>query len=458
MAKSCLLIVSFCCFRCTVAFAIPGLPPAHVIDTDTLAYVEIDDGDWQMLEDKKGTWTIEQTTGLPLVDQFHADKTYQDGIGFSIHTYWMRCLLKNVMSKKAEIFFYPQYADKIDYYFSQVDGGWEHETTGYLYPGDNQNIFHQNYYVPLTLEPGQEILVYVRFYVNYYYYINYSRPKNLHLVYGSKEKLIDSYNEENLFPAVREAVFFGILIIVVIYNLLFFWTVKERVYLYFSFFLLCFTLYYCSSFLFSTNFYHKHPFLFAYTANIWEPLYFLFEINFIRHFFKTWNHFPKWNKYLIVIAIFQLLTRIIAVFGGRIFPAQTSDLIWKICLINSYVLNLSILITFFIFIRKKTPYANILVLAALPLILYLTIVRSTTFAFDIFNIGYEGQFFRIILWLVKWNYIFYLISVFWLAIFFTLILFFRYKHLQKENAQQALEKERLAREKEQERNELIARQ
>ena len=362
------------------------------------------------------------------------------------------------MDRRASIFFYPGYADRIDYYFSGTDGDWRQETSGYLHPADNRSIYQKNYYVPLTIDPGQEIVVYARLYINYYYYNDYARPRKLGLMYGSQEKFVNTYNELSLFPAVQEAVFFGILIIAVIYNLLFFWTVRERLYLYFSLFLFCFAMYYCNSFLLTTNFCHQHPRVFFYTLNIWGPLYLFFEMFFIRHFFKAWRVTPRWNYFLIAVAVFQLASRIIAVFAGRVLPVYWAEWMWTMDLANSYIVNFSILITFFIFVRKKTPYSNVLVLAALPFTLYLTIIRTSTIAFDLFNVRYEGTFFEIIMWLKKWNYIFYLISVFWLVIFFTLILFFRYKRLQKENTQQALDKEKMAREKETERSELIAKQ
>ncbi len=306
MAKRCILIVLFCYIYHLSVFAIPGFPPPHIIDTDTLDYVEITDSACQVLEDAEGGWTIDQVTQPPLSDKFHPGSAYLNGIGFSIHTYWMRCRLKNVMNRRADIFFYPPYADRVDYYFSGTDGNWDHESTGHLYASDNKNIFHQNYYVPLSIDPGQEITLYVRLYVNYYYYTNSFRPKNLSLAYGSKEKFIDSYGVQNLTRAVQGALLFGILMIAVIYNLFFFWTVKERIYLYFLLFLLCFAISHCYDFLFSTNFYHKHPRLFNYTINIWGPLSLFFQANFVRHFFKTWRYTPRWDNYFIGIAIFQM--------------------------------------------------------------------------------------------------------------------------------------------------------
>ena len=459
MPKRCVLIILFAFFYEVSLFADPGFPPAHIIDTDTLDYVEISRGSWQVLEDAEGNRTIDQVTNSPVSEKFHSPPTYANGMGYSIHTYWMRFRLKNIMNRRAEIFFYPTYADRIEYYFQRNDGGWDRQYTGYLYPSGINSTFQANYCVPLSIDAGQEITVYVRFYINYYYYTSYSRPKNLVLFYGSKEKFIKDYNKDYLLPAIKQAFLCGILIIALIYNLFFFWTVRERLYLYFSLFLLCFIISYSYAYSFPYfSFYHEHPRLFNYTSNIWQPLYLFFQVNFIRLFFKTRRYTPRWSNYLIAVAIFQLAIRLIAVFGGRVLTAQWSDLIWNVDLAGYYLVNFSVLITFFIFIRKRVPYTNLLLIAALPFAFYLTLVRSTTVAFDLFKFSYQGTFFQIVLWLKTWSYIFYLISIFWLVLFFTLILFYRYKRLQQENVQQALERERLAREKEEERTELIAKQ
>jgi two-component system, NtrC family, sensor kinase len=458
MATRRILIALFSSLCNLCVFAMPGLPPAHIIDTDTLDYVMITDSSCQVLEDAKGAWTIDQVSQPPVSYHFHPNLEFINGLGFSVHTYWMRCRLKNNMTRRAEIFFYLMYADKVDYYFSGANGGWDQQSTGSLYPSGNNNIFQSIHYVPLSINPGQEITMYVRFYINYCYYTNHFRPKKLGLFYGSKEKFVNDYHKSYLLPAIKEAFLCGILIIALIYNLFFFWTVKERLYLYFSLFLLCFTVSYCYMFFYLTSFYNEHPYLFNYTSNIWGPLYLFFEVFFIRHFFKTRQSTPRWDNYLIGVAIFQLVMRFIAVFIGRILPIRLSDWAWQIDLISSYFVNLSIVITFFVFIRKRVPYTNLLLIAALPLALYLTIIHSATVAFDLFHIGYDNRLFNPIMWLKKWTHIFYLISFFWLVVIFTLILFYRYKRLQKENVEQALEKERLAREKEEERSELIAKQ
>jgi two-component system, NtrC family, sensor kinase len=458
MTKRYLLITLFYCFSRSSLFAYPDWPSAHVINTDTIDYVTISDSNWQMLEDPKGAWSIDQISRPPVSDQFHFDSTYINGLGYNTHVYWLRCRLRNNMNRRADIFFHSQYADRIDYFFSVTNGSWKQQTTGYLYPTNDKNIFNYNFYVPLSLDAGQEVTVYVRYYINYYYYISYLRSNNLNLTYGSQEKFINSFSEQNIFATIQEALLFGILIIAVIYNLLFFWTVRERLYLYFSLFLLFFAIHYCYSFLSSTSFFRQHPGLIGYTANLWRPVYLFFEIFFIRHFFKTWQNTRRWNSYLIAITIFQMAIRFIAVFAGRLLQVYWSNLLWQTDMVTYDLVNFSILITFIIYARKKAPYTNLLVLAVLPFTLYLIIIRSITTLYESTGLNSNGIFYEIIKWFSKWNYTFNLISVFWLVIFFTLILFFRYKRLQIDNTEQALEKERMALEKETERSELIATQ
>src|SRR5437773_3578428 len=136
MAKRGILVVLFSCLVHMSVLAFAGFPPPHTIYTDTLD-VEIPDTAWQMLEDPTGTLTIDQVSQPPMSNKFHFDSTYRNGIGFSIHTYWMRLRLRNGMARRADIILYQQYADKIDYFFKYADGSEHHQSIGALFATTN---------------------------------------------------------------------------------------------------------------------------------------------------------------------------------------------------------------------------------------------------------------------------------------------------------------------------------
>ena len=46
-----------------------NLPPVYEITTDTAVNISLDDSYWEMLEDPKGNWTIDDVRRLPVTDK-----------------------------------------------------------------------------------------------------------------------------------------------------------------------------------------------------------------------------------------------------------------------------------------------------------------------------------------------------------------------------------------------------
>ena len=113
-----------------------NFPPAYELKSDTGVYVPIDDSHWQMLEDHKGEWTVEQVKQPPISNDFHANDSNVNGVDYRTHFYWLRYRLKNTTSKTVDvvlldmtkliklIFFYlttgtPHHTTRLGY-FSQI--------------------------------------------------------------------------------------------------------------------------------------------------------------------------------------------------------------------------------------------------------------------------------------------------------------------------------------------------
>ena len=114
-----------------------------------------------------------------------------------------------------------------------------------------------------------------------------------------------------------------------------------------------------------------------------------------------------------------------------------------------FLIPLSIIITLLLFVRKKDTSVRYVIAGAFPLLLlYLLTGPSVVFGIQIGFIDEMMNSFRLI----------EVICISWLVLSFSLLLLMRFDRLRKENAQQALDNERLAREKEIERAELIEKQ
>ena len=98
------------------------LPPVYEINSETIVWELLPDSCFQILEDGKGKWTIEQVSALPLVNQFHENTTQTNGINYAVHTFWLRFRLRNAMGRTINTGFYDvgwyfwSDNERIDYY------------------------------------------------------------------------------------------------------------------------------------------------------------------------------------------------------------------------------------------------------------------------------------------------------------------------------------------------------
>jgi len=175
--------------------------------------------------------------------------------------------------------------------------------------------------------------------------------------------------------------------------------------------------------------------------------YFLFLIHFVRYFLETFKHVPRWDKFLITSSIFLVIFAIL-LFGVKIIPFKYQDL-------GFGSVMLFIVITFILFIRSGNKSVRWSIAAVLPGICILPIplfylLFSELKQYAAFPVP------GLMTWLFKWFDPLEEIGLMWLLIFFSWSLFQRYHQLQKQIAEEKFAKERLAKEKEIERSQLIA--
>src|SRR4249919_829086 len=84
------------------AYAQNNLPPVYEITTDT-AITIIPEKFWQILEDKKGDLSFEQVSRSPVSDHFHYNTVNNLHFDHSIHSYWLRFILKNTTDHTVKI-------------------------------------------------------------------------------------------------------------------------------------------------------------------------------------------------------------------------------------------------------------------------------------------------------------------------------------------------------------------
>jgi two-component system NtrC family sensor kinase len=423
------------------ATAQTNLPAVFEIRTDTIFFQNLDNSQWQMLEDKEGKWTIEQVNSLPLSAKFHRRDSVIHGADTVVKTYWFRFRLRNLMSLPAKISL-DAYFERDDYYIMLQDGSIRHYVTGRHVPWKNKDGLKPRNFIPIIVQPGEEILVYDRGSNR-----NPGMPGVFGLDFASTEKIVqrDFVDEQdNWVPRYFKLVYFalGFFILAAFFNLFFYRATRERTYLYFALFLL-----FVSVEIFTQGLHRVYPALQPY-AGIFEIIALLFYFLFVRHYFKTFSYAPRWDKFLLAISGLIFINVILRfIFPEDAFVSNTSK-------ITAYFINpATLLITFILFARKHKQTARFFMIAVLPDLLFQFFFGLSL---TITQVGMQPPYF--LPWIAQNANAISITTMSWMILLFTLVLFRRYDQQRKEIAQQQLDKERLAREKEIERSNLIEQQ
>jgi len=451
-------------YSCSIlfAFAQSSLPPVYEIKSDTALSQKLDSSFWQKLEDKEGKWTFEDVSKSPLSEKFHKKGLKAAGIDTNkIYTVWTRYRLRNTMSHDAN-FSLTSYVDYYDVYLVKNDSSLTHYKSGFLRKWEEKDGLKSAGdanvpgigpgAIPFVLKPGEEILIYDKRF----------RHKNPNFSVSVRilntEKLIrENYidyvdNRENYFGKVhlQEAFVLGLLLLAIFLNLFFFKIVREKVYLHFSLFAIFLAINRLWNISFEYTNWENYAMLqyVTYLGFAWAFIPYFF-LHFFRNFLQTKSIYPKWDKVLIVFAFLNVAVFILAFLSSLFFENSFQFFLGISSLLSFLLIPLLILITLLLFIRKKDRSIRYLIIGAFPLLtLYLITSPLEALGIELKFAGLLMENFRLI----------EVICISWLVLSFSLILLMRFDRLRKENSQQALDNEKLAREKETERTELIEKQ
>jgi sensor histidine kinase YesM len=418
------------------------LPPAYEIKTDTTAaaIIKLDDAYWQMLEDKEGKLTIDQVSNSSLANKFHYNTTKTNEIDHSIRTYWFRYRFQNDRTHEVKIAI-PTNATHADFYTPDSNGKWDHQLTGVGVPWSKLKGLKRITAVIYTIPAGSTLMVYER----YHFRFAYGEPRILEINFGFADRVIREYYDDS-DSNILYSFLLGFLLLAALFNLYFFLIIRERVYLFFSLALFGKSL---DIVIFQIGgvFLPEHPTLNRYllqTVAIY--LQFFFRIHFVRYFLETFKHEPRWDRFLVSLSILAILY--FSLLPMEIIP-------YGYIYLGIGVVNFFILITFILSLRSGNKSTRWTIAAILPAVLILT----TPLIYYLFSAleKYTGiPIPGFVVWSDNWINLLAEICLIWLLIFFSWSLFQRYHQLQKQIAEEKFAKERLAKEKDIERSQLMA--
>ena len=454
MNKALNILFVLSCFCSLRTFAQSQFPSTYSIETDTAYTLWLSYDNWQILEDKDGKWTIDDVSNPPLSNNFHnKGKPALIEDSTQVKTFWTRYRLTNTMDHDAKISL-TSFADLYDVYVQEENTTRAHYRSGFQRSrGEKDGLIfvHELTYeelgpgaLPLVLKPGEEILIYDR----RHRVREVDFDVNVRLL--NTEKLIENYyltrvdKGTDYYPAItlQESFMIGLLFLGLFFNALFYSIVKEKVYLYFAlyaFFLILNRMWNISYAYLS----HENPplsFYVPYLRYAWAFIAFCL-VQFYRHFLRLKLYYPKWDKILFGLAVANSLLFVIQ-FSLTLYQSPLANYFVGLISLSTYiVIPLSILITLILFLRSKALGDIIMIWGSLPLILLYLLSSFNMFSFI-------DEYYRII----------ELVCLTWFVLSLTATLMLRFVQMRKENEAQLLANEKLEKEKEIQKNELIGKQ
>lgn len=196
--------------------------PKTVELTDNFDQLVLSNEYVEFLEDPTNQLTIETLLENPSSYNFKRTKKETVVIENLKSTYWVRIKIKNLSTKKKWLMENPDsHIDDFTSYAIRNDGTIIKNTAGYGLDFDIKPFNHKNFIFDIYTNYGEETTIYLR------------GKSSFHNPFFIYFRSLNTFIDYALTEYVVLGIFYGVLLIMIIYNLILFFSVKERIYLYY---------------------------------------------------------------------------------------------------------------------------------------------------------------------------------------------------------------------------------
>ncbi|WP_299706587.1 sensor histidine kinase [uncultured Pontibacter sp.] len=248
----------------------------------------------QVYHDPSATLTVEKVQAQAFAPN-DTDAVLQPGK--TVH--WVRVVLRNSTDREQTRLLYAGDWSHLELY-QLNEAGYTLKRTGQLLPIGERDVPSYKPYIRLELLPNSATTLYLRLQGD----INLYKPQALQVRLLTTEQ-VSAANSDRLFG---QGIFIGIILVMTLYNLVLFASVRDRSYLYYVLALLGTGLYFMFYHGFAIELlwpnaplWNAHSFPFIVTFNG------LFRVLFTRHYLNTQRTMPLWDKMLTLLALLYIL-------------------------------------------------------------------------------------------------------------------------------------------------------
>jgi two-component system, sensor histidine kinase LadS len=245
-----------------------------------------------ILEDRGAAFTIDQVTSPDISNEFQRSHDDIPGFGLKSSAYWLRFEVDNQLAEKARWLLelgYPP-LDDVRLFVSRPEGGFAERRTGDHLPFVARDIAYRTYLFDLDQPPGIQ---------TYYMRVQTSGSVALPLRAWSPTAFLEHLASDE--PPLW--IFYGLMLVMAVYNLFVFFAIRESAYLYYVLYIVCYVGFGFS--LSGLSFQHLWPeqtWWNGKALTLFIGLSFGFGALFQRQFLTTWQWSPRldrWIKFVI---------------------------------------------------------------------------------------------------------------------------------------------------------------
>ena len=259
-----------------------------------------------VLEDSSNTFQIEKILTKDFTP--HTGDNYFPFIKNANYTYWLRIKLQS----KTRLFHHyvlensDSHIDSLELYKQNLfDTTWKSENAGFLIPFQNRKYNHKNFVFDINIDTTVQT-----------FYIKIKSTKNNPFII--KIRSTSAFSEYALSEYVLLGIFYGIIILVIVYNLLIFISLKDRVYLYYVFYVVvCAFISLLEDGLGFQYLWSNLPVINIYINSVLPLLFLVSFVLYARSFLELKTFFPTIYKILTFILLFYTLLFLVSrlIFG-----------------------------------------------------------------------------------------------------------------------------------------------
>ncbi|MFT6922318.1 MAG: signal transduction histidine kinase [Crocinitomicaceae bacterium] len=285
-----------------------------------------------LLEDEKSSMTIEDVINS---GKFIKSKVHVPNMGVTESSFWLKIPIKNGTNEEDLILMLEQpFIDLVELYSPMPNGAYKETTLGEHQNFSNRKYHDPNYLFDIHIAKGESRTFYMK--------VSGKEQIQLPLSIGPKKLIFEKRKNSDLLSGI----YFGMIIVMMLYNLFIYFTTRDNSYLYYVVYIVLIGLTQTSL--------QGYPFQYLWPNLPWMSEHSLFifpslvgvsALVFMRNFLQVKKTLPKLDKLMPVFHIVYAACIILAIGGNY-------KLSYNIIEINAMVVSVYMLTVTIVIVRR----------------------------------------------------------------------------------------------------------